>query len=127
MNGIWQQITQDRLMGTLPSDLMLPPQIMAQATESSSSLSLDVLQANIWDIGRAVAILVIGLIAAWIVAGAIGSLFKKTKIDNKIASWVSGNKEGQELPPVEKWISTGVFWLLTIFVFLDRSSSSFFC
>lgn len=116
MNGIWQQITQDRLMGTLPSDLILPPQIMAQATESSSNLSLDVLQANIWDIGRAVAILVIGLIAAWIVAGAIGSLFKKTKIDNKIASWVSGNKEGQELPPVEKWISTGVFWLLTIFV-----------
>ncbi len=103
-------------MGTLPSDLMLRPQILAQATESSSNFSLDVLQANLWDIGRAVAILVIGTIAAWIVAAAIGSLFKKTNIDNKIASWVRGNREGQELPPVEKWISTGVFWLLTIFV-----------
>jgi hypothetical protein len=95
---------------------MLRPQILAQATESSSNFSLDVLQANLWDIGRAVAILVIGTIAAWIVAAAIGSLFKKTNIDNKIASWVRGNREGQELPPVEKWISTGVFWLLTIFV-----------
>lgn len=116
MNGIWQQIIGDRFMGTLPSDLMLRPQILAQATESSSNFSLDVLQANLWDIGRAVAILVIGTIAAWIVAAAIGSLFKKTNIDNKIASWVRGNREGQELPPVEKWISTGVFWLLTIFV-----------
>jgi len=116
MNGIWQQIIPDRLMGTLPSDLMLPPQIMAQATENSSNFSLDVLQENIWDIGRAVAILVIGLVAAWIIAAAIGELFKKTKIDNKIATWVRGDGEGQELPPVEKWISTGVFWLLTIFV-----------
>ncbi len=116
MNGIWQQIIPERLMGTLPSDSMLPSKIMAQATESSSNLSLDLLQENIWDIGRAVAILVIGLVAAWIIAAAIGSLFKKTKIDNKIAGWVRGNREGEELPPVEKWISTGVFWLLTVFV-----------
>jgi len=116
MNGIWQQITPDRFMGALPSDLMLPPKIMAQATENSSSLNLDVLQENIWDIGRAVAILVIGLIVAWIVSAVIGSLFKKTNIDNKIAGWVRGDREGQELPPVEKWISTVVFWLLTIFV-----------
>lgn len=116
MNGIWQAIARHQQMGTLPFDSMLPPQIMAQATESSSNFSLDVLQANLWDIGRAVAILVIGLVAAWIVAAAIGSFFKKTNIDNKIAGWVRGDGEGQELPPVEKWISKGVFSLLTIFV-----------
>lgn len=116
MNGIWQQITQDYGMGIVPSHLMLPSQILAQAADSSPALGLNVLQANLWDIGRAVGILVIGAIVAWIIAGGVGALFKKTNIDNKIAGWVTGTQEGQELPPVEKWISTIVFWLLMIFV-----------
>jgi len=116
MNGIWQQITQDYGMGIVPSHLMLPSQILAQASDSSPKVDLNVLQANLLEIGRAVGILVIGAIVAWIIAGGVGALFKKTNIDNKIAGWVTGTKEGQELPPVEKWISTIVFWLLMVFV-----------
>ncbi len=116
MNGMWQQITQDCGMGIVPSHLMLPSQILAQASDSSPNVDLNVLQANLLEIGRAVGILVIGAIVAWIISGGVGALFKKTNIDNKIAGWVTGTKEGQELPPVEKWISTIVFWLLMVFV-----------
>lgn len=107
---------QDRVMGTFPSDLMLPSHILAQIEDSFSGLDLNLVQANLWDIGRAVAILVIGTIAAWIISAAIGGLLKKTKIDNKIAGWVTGSGDGQKLPPVENWISTIVFWLIMIFV-----------
>lgn len=116
MNGIWQQMIQDPAMGTFPSDLMLPSHILAQIEDSFSGLNLNLVQANLWDIGRAVAILIIGTIAAWIISAAIGGLLKKTNIDNKIAGWVTGSREGQKLPPVENWISTVIFWLIMIFV-----------
>jgi hypothetical protein len=71
----------------------------------------------------AVAILVIGWIVAAIAAAAIKNLLKRTDIDNRIASWVSGSpSRGSELP-VEKWISTAVFWIIMIFVlviFFDK-------
>ncbi|MDY6802207.1 MAG: mechanosensitive ion channel [Cyanobacteriota bacterium] len=116
MNGIWQQMIQDRVMGTFPSDLMLPSHILAQIEESFSNFDLNLVQANLWDIGRAVAILIIGTIAAWAISAFIGGLLKKTDIDNKIAGWVTGSGAGQKLPPVENWISTVIFWLIMIFV-----------
>lgn len=116
MNGIWQQMIQAPVMGSFPSDLMLPSHILAQIEDTLSGFNLDVVQANLWDIGRAVGILVIGAIAAWIISAAIGALLKKTDIDNKIAGWVTGAREGQKLPAVENWISTIIFWLIMIFV-----------
>ena len=107
---------QDRVTGSFPSDLMLPSHILAQIEDTFSNLNLNLVQANLWDIGRAVAILVIGTIAAWIISAFIGGLLKKTDIDNKIAGWVTGSGQGQKLPPVENWVSTIVFWLIMIFV-----------
>ncbi|MDE5117145.1 MAG: mechanosensitive ion channel, partial [Trichodesmium sp. St2_bin2_1] len=47
----------------------------------------------------------------------------KTDIDNKIASWVTGNSQASQNLPVEKWISSVVFWVIIIFVlvaFFDK-------
>ena len=61
----------------------------------------------------AIAILIIG----WIVSGIVKSLVKKllslTDIDNRIASWVTGQRGGDF--PIEEWISTLVCWLIRLF------------
>ena len=60
----------------------------------------------------------LALIIGWIIAAFARSLTKKwlnnTEIDNKIASWVSGG-QGDESPPIEKWISEVVYWLIILF------------
>ncbi len=61
----------------------------------------------------AIAILIVG----WIVSGIVKSLVKKllslTDIDNRIASWVTGQRGGDF--PIEEWISTLVCWLIRLF------------
>ena len=62
---------------------------------------------------QAVAILIIGFIVAWIVSAIVRSILNRTNFDNRLASWIAG--EGTS-PPVEKWISSIVFWLIMLFV-----------
>lgn len=63
---------------------------------------------------QAIAILVIGFIVAWIVSAIVRSILNRTNFDNRLASWIAG--EGNPSPPVEKWISSIVFWLIMLFV-----------
>lgn len=63
---------------------------------------------------QAVAILVIGFIVAWIVSAIVRSILNRTNFDNRLAGWIAG--EGNTPPPIEKWISTIVFWLIMLFV-----------
>lgn len=63
---------------------------------------------------QAIAILVIGFIVAWIVSAVVRSILNRTNFDNRLASWIAG--EGNPPPPVEKWISSIVFWLIMLFV-----------
>ncbi|HEY9810681.1 MAG TPA: mechanosensitive ion channel [Halomicronema sp.] len=71
-------------------------------------------ETTIGDIAIAFSILLIGVIAAAFISAIVQKLLKKTNIDNRIAGWV-GNRQQNELPDVEKWIGTGVFWLVIIF------------
>ena len=128
MNGTWQNITQSiNLSEPIQANLILGPNILAQADGNSlnqlSQLSQIMNQITIVDTITAIGILVIGWIVAWFISYIVVRLFKKTDIDNKIASWVTGNSQASQNLPVEKWISSVVFWVIIIFVlvaFFDK-------
>ena len=128
MNGTWQNITQSiNLSEPIKANLILAPNILAQADGNPlnqlSQLSQIMNQITIVDTITAIGILVIGWIVAWFISYIVVRLFKKTDIDNKIASWVTGNSQASQDLPVEKWISSAVFWVIIIFVlvaFFDK-------
>ena len=128
MNGTWQNITQSiNLSEPIQANLVLAPNILAQADGNSlnqlSQLSQIMNQITIVDTITAIGILVIGWIVAWFISYIVVRLFKKTNIDNKVASWVTGNSQASQNLPVEKWISSVVFWVIIIFVlvaFFDK-------
>ena len=128
MNGTWQNITQSiNLSEPIKANLILAPNILAQADGNPlnqlSQLSQIMNQITIVDTITAIGILVIGWIVAWFISYIVVRLFKKTDIDNKIASWVTGNSQASQNLPVEKWISSVVFWIVIIFVlvaFFDK-------
>lgn len=64
---------------------------------------------------KALLILVIGLIVANMIKGALKKWLHKTDIDNQIASWITGRSQDTTLP-IETWISEIVGWILTLFV-----------
>ncbi len=66
-------------------------------------------------VGKALLILIIGLIVANIIKGGVKGALHKTDIDNEIASWITGSKQDSTLP-IEKWISEVVGWIITLFV-----------
>lgn len=127
MNGTWQNITQSiNLSEPIQANLILAPNILAQA--DGNPLNPLSQLSQIWSqiinqITNPITILVIGGIVAWFISYIVGRLFKKTDIDNKIASWVTGNSQASQNLPVEKWISSVVFWVIIIFVlvaFFDK-------
>lgn len=124
MNGTWQNITQSiNLSEPIQANLILGPNILAQADGNSLNQSSQLNQIPIVDTITAIGILVIGWIVAWFISYIVVRLFKKTDIDNKIASWVTGNSQASQNLPVEKWISSVVFWVIIIFVlvaFFDK-------
>ena len=63
----------------------------------------------------ATVILLVGLLIALIASFLTRSLLNRTRLDNKIADWITGRQEGVEAPPIEKWISSAVFWIIMIF------------
>ncbi|NES05963.1 MAG: mechanosensitive ion channel [Okeania sp. SIO2F4] len=120
MNGTWQSITQSiNLSEPIQANSMLASDIFAQTpTTPVDMLSQNFNKILILDMITAIAILVVGWIVAGIISGIVGKLFKKTNIDNKIASWVTGSQEQAQNLPVEKWISSVVFWIIMIFVLI---------
>ncbi len=68
------------------------------------------------NLAAALAILILGWLAALLVAKLVRAALKKTTIDNRIAGWVRG--EGEEVPDIEPAIGKGAFWLIMIFVLI---------
>ena len=132
MNGTWQNITQSiNLSEPIQANLVLAPNILAQADgnplnqlpQLSQIMKQITNPETIVETITAIGILVIGWIVAWFISYIVVRLFKKTDIDNKIASWVTGNSQASQNLPVEKWISSVVFWVIIIFVlvaFFDK-------
>jgi hypothetical protein len=64
----------------------------------------------------AIIILVVGWIAAVFISRLVERLLHRTSLDDKIASSLKGGSP--ERIPIEKWISTVVFWLIMVFVII---------
>ncbi len=67
------------------------------------------------NLAAALAILILGWLAALLVAKLVRAGLKKTTIDNRIAGWVKGEEEA---PDIEPAIGRAVFWLIMIFVLI---------
>ncbi|MBV8885547.1 MAG: mechanosensitive ion channel [Chroococcidiopsidaceae cyanobacterium CP_BM_RX_35] len=72
----------------------------------------------------AIVLLIVGWIVAAIAAGVTRGILNRTNVDNRIAGWITG-RSGQAAStlPVEKWVSSIVFWIIIIFTvvaFLDK-------
>jgi len=92
--------------------LTRPPILLAQI--SIGDLLTQVLQDS-RSFVYAIIILVVGWLVAWAVAATIRGLLKRTQLDNRIATWLTG-QEGGEPIPIEKWTADIVYWIILLFV-----------
>ncbi|HBQ98733.1 MULTISPECIES: mechanosensitive ion channel [unclassified Roseofilum] len=105
---------------------LLDPFLQAPASEpaipvpglSSISGSIPQWWSLVSTIAIAAAILVGGFLVAWAISGVAEGLLKRTKIDNKLAAWVSGTSDSGAAPPIEKWVGSAIFWLIMLVVFV---------
>ncbi|MGQ4648750.1 mechanosensitive ion channel [Lyngbya aestuarii] len=117
MYKTWEGIVQILGVGVpLPARLILAQETTTTTTEVLSGT--DAIFANLGtsfvSLINAIIILLVGIIVAWIASGLVKGLLSRTDIDNKIAAWVTGGQPGVESPPIEKWISGIVFWIVMI-------------
>ncbi|AFY67768.1 Conserved TM helix repeat-containing protein [Geitlerinema sp. PCC 7407] len=64
----------------------------------------------------AVVILLVGWILAALMASVTRSLLRRTNVDNRVASWLSGpSTAAQTAPKIEDWIAGAVFWVVITF------------
>ncbi len=63
----------------------------------------------------ALVLLVLGFVVALIAKAIVRGLLNRTNIDNRLVSWIASGQPGSEAPPIEKWISNVVFWIILIF------------
>lgn len=128
MNVTWQEIipaiginvsvnTQNFLAQITPApgiDVTQP----RQAVENSVDYAQNIFQqliAFIPNLLAAVAILLIGLIVAYIAKAIIKGLLNRTNIDNRIAASVMGRSDRGDLPKVEELIGSVAFWTVILF------------
>ncbi|NDJ16030.1 mechanosensitive ion channel [Myxacorys almedinensis] len=119
MNELWQSF------GSAPG-LHLPPgfypvlvQAPAEAPLPPNSVPyLPGLGANVGNVVinliGAIAILLLGWLIASVVSSIVRSLLKKTSVDNRIASWATGNSGRPTDFNVEGLIASIVFWIIMI-------------
>lgn len=77
---------------------------------------VETLGGSVLTLGKALLILIVGLIITNIVKKFVKSLLDKTDIDNKIAAWITGDDSHDV--PIEEWVSGAVGWLMILFVAL---------
>jgi hypothetical protein len=66
----------------------------------------------------ALIILVIGLIIAWIVSAVVRGLLRRTKLDDRIAGWITGDEADGKPMEVENVVGRVAFWLVMLFVLI---------
>lgn len=100
------------ILNSFPPDLFLA-QIASPFEQIGSNLGTD-LGSSLLNVLKAVIILIVGWIVSGIVKNIVKGLLNATDIDNRIASWVTGQRGG-ESPPVEEWIANLFCWLIRLF------------
>ncbi|MEM9164795.1 MAG: mechanosensitive ion channel [Cyanobacteria bacterium P01_F01_bin.4] len=98
--------------GGLTSDGVLTLAQVNQVSETANTFVSQIVSFLPTVIG-ALIILAIGLVIAFVAAWIVGNLLKRTNLDDRLASWVSGRTAGDM--PTEKWGSTIAFWTVLLF------------
>ena len=126
MNEIWKGIVQTvrvdvplqvhSVLAQAPAQPVAPtqPGVFQTGTTYVEGLLQSIL-AFVPTLLGALAILVVGIIIALIASSITRGVLNRTRLDNKIADWLTGRQEGAEAPPIEQWISSAVFWIVMIF------------
>jgi hypothetical protein len=76
---------------------------------------------NFLNLLSALGILIIGWIVARLIAWGVFKLMQRTNLDNRLAGAIATDEEEAAGTPrlnVERWVSTGVFYLLMLFVLI---------
>lgn len=71
---------------------------------------------------KAILILVVGWLAAWVISAIIRRVLTRTELDNRIANWIWPRQDGPPVP-IERWVSKAVFYVLLLFVLIAFSQS----
>ncbi len=88
---------------------------LAQASGPLQNITTE-LSRSVPNLLYAILILVIGWIIAIVAASVVKGLLNRTNIDNRLAASITGRRNGGADIPVEKWVSTAVFWIIMVFV-----------
>lgn len=127
MSRIWQEMLASWNHSYLPVRLQ---QILAQTPspfinptrpQETFDAGVDYLQrlsaqiiAFLPSVLAALAILLVGLLIAAIASAIVRGILNRTNIDNKIAAGLTGRADTRELPQVENFISSIVFWIIVL-------------
>ncbi len=88
--------------------------LLAQMPELPIS---DDLASTLLSIGKAILILIIGIIVANIFKGIVKKALHQTDIDNRLAAFIAGDsRDNASQFQTEKWISEIVGWIIILFV-----------
>ncbi len=116
--GINVSITTQQLMAQITPAPGIDAIQPREAVENSVNYAQNIFQqliAFIPNLLAAVAILLIGLIVAFVAKAIIKGLLNRTSIDNRIAASVMGRSDSGDLPKVEELIGSIVFWIVILF------------
>ena len=128
MNVTWQEIipiqgmnvskiTQQLLAQTTPApgiDVTQPRVVVENSVNYAEGI-VQKLIAFIPNLLTAVAILLIGLIIAFVAKALIKGILNRTSIDNRIAASIMGHSDRGDLPKVEELIGSIGFWTVILF------------
>ncbi|MEO0456052.1 MAG: mechanosensitive ion channel [Cyanobacteria bacterium P01_A01_bin.114] len=96
----------------IPSDAFLKIAQTDSLSEFTNSFTTQI-GAFLPTLIGALLILAIGIVVAFAASWVVGGLLKRTNLDDRLASWISGRPPGDI--PTAKWASTAVFWLVILF------------
>lgn len=74
------------------------------------------LSRSVPNIVGAIAILVVGWLIAIIAAWVVKAILSRTRLDNRLARWITGRDDSAAVTNIEKWTASAVFWIIMIFV-----------
>lgn len=91
----------------------LLPLLLSQ-TDTTGFFNSQSLTTEAYNWIKAIVVLLLGIILAYVAKSITSGILKRTNIDNRISSWVAGTPNANSLT-IEKWLPEIVFWLIFLF------------